>query len=274
MHSFSRFRKDSLPVLSRFSSGVYYFSRPQDYCMPMGRSDSCFCLLLRGEVEVRCAQTVLIARRGQLLYWPEGIPYHSFWKPENGLISYIAVYFRLHGHLNRREGAVQPGVFSPCDQFVLLSEGNWLRPFRSLADHYRRAGGLSAALDAFYTLYRQLTPLLPENQAFRPEIRRALAFMEENRERDFRMAELAAFCQLSESHLYHLFKQETSLSPVVYKNRARIRRATELLLSEEASVEWISQRLHFSSPAYFRRVFRKYMGMTPSAYRASGGQRL
>ena len=157
---------------------------------------------------------------------------------------------------------------------MLLSEGNWLRPFRSLADHYRRAGGLSAALDAFYTLYRQLTPLLPENQAFRPEIRRALAFMEENRERDFRMAELAAFCQLSESHLYHLFKQETSLSPVVYKNRARIRRAAELLLSEEASVEWISQRLHFSSPAYFRRVFRKYMGMTPSAYRASGGQRL
>lgn len=114
MHSFSRFRKDSLPVLSRFSSGVYYFSRPQDYCMPMGRSDSCFCLLLRGEVEVRCAQTVLIARRGQLLYWPEGVPYHSFWKPENGLISYIAVYFRLHGHLNRREGAVQPGVFLPA----------------------------------------------------------------------------------------------------------------------------------------------------------------
>ena len=54
----------------------------------------------------------------------------------------------------------------------------------------------------------------------------------------------------------------------------KIRRAAELLLSEEASVEWISQRLHFSSPAYFRRVFRKYMGMTPSAYRASGGQRL
>lgn len=148
MHSFSRFRKDSLPVLSRFSSGVYYFSRPQDYCMPMGRSDSCFCLLLRGEVEVRCAQTVLIARRGQLLYWPEGVPYHSFWKPENGLISYIAVYFRLHGHLNRREGAVQPGVFSPCDQFVLLSEGNWLRPFRSLADHYRRP----AAFPQLWTL--------------------------------------------------------------------------------------------------------------------------
>ena len=95
--------------------------------------------------------------------------------------------------------------------------------------------------------------------------------MEQNWERDFRMAELAAHCQLSESRLSHLFKEETSLSPVEYKNRVRIRRAADMLLSGDASVEWISERMHYSSPAYFRRVFRKYMGMTPSAYRAAGG---
>ena len=50
-----------------------------------------------------------------------------------------------------------------------------------------------------------------------------------------------------------------------------LRRADRLLATTEKTVAEIAYEVGFSSPSYFRRVFRKYTGMTPSAYRKSGG---
>ena len=102
----------------------------------------------------------------------------------------------------------------------------------------------------------------------------AQVFMETNWNRPWHMKELAEHCGLSESRLYHVFKSETGKSPVEFKNEVRIRRAAEMLLREDASVEWISEAMHFSSASHFRRMFRKYTGMTPSVYRARMGSAL
>lgn len=270
MPAFVRSLPPGMPLLSYLDVTTYCYDSPQDFEHPMGRATCCFCLLVRGSVTVQSAQGEVQAHSGQVIFWPECVPYHSFWSSD-GPVEFIGVYFRLRGVRVLRNGATQNHPLDFCDRFVVIPEKRWLPVFRQIDGDYHHSRRMERALSGFYKLYQDIVPQLPAGKPLRPIIRRAQAFMEQNWERDFRMAELAAHCQLSESRLSHLFKEETSLSPVEYKNRVRIRRAADMLLSEDASVEWISERMHYSSPAYFRRVFRKYMGMTPSAYRAAGG---
>ncbi|MBP3272019.1 MAG: helix-turn-helix transcriptional regulator, partial [Ruminococcus sp.] len=44
--------------------------------------------------------------------------------------------------------------------------------------------------------------------------------------------------------------------------------AARYLCSENCGIAEISWKLGFSSPSHFTRVFRKYYGCTPSAYRS------
>ena len=56
-----------------------------------------------------------------------------------------------------------------------------------------------------------------------------------------------------------------------YKNNARVRLAQKMI-EQNKSAEEIAETLNFSSPAYFRKVFRNVTGMLPGVYKknASG----
>ena len=64
-----------------------------------------------------------------------------------------------------------------------------------------------------------------------------------------------------------MFKSETGLTPNDYVQRLRIGRACEILGGSDESITGIACRMGFSDSQYFARVFRKYMGETPSQYR-------
>ena len=52
-----------------------------------------------------------------------------------------------------------------------------------------------------------------------------------------------------------------------YYTLVKIREAKKLL--EDLSPSAVSHQLRFESPTYFTKVFKKYAGMTPSAYKKS-----
>ncbi len=69
------------------------------------------------------------------------------------------------------------------------------------------------------------------------------------------------------SQLYALFKRELGMSPNDYRQRFRIKQSCRRLIETDRSVTEISFELGFSSSQYFSRVFRKYVGTSPSEYR-------
>jgi AraC-like DNA-binding protein len=71
----------------------------------------------------------------------------------------------------------------------------------------------------------------------------------------------------SSSRLYSLFRQYTGQSPNDYIQSVRCDRARELLSEGTEPITAIAFQLGFSSSQYFARVFSKYTGITPSAYR-------
>ena len=86
-------------------------------------------------------------------------------------------------------------------------------------------------------------------------------------DRDESIEDLARHLGYGKSRLYSLFTHEVGMAPNDYRQRLRIKRCCEKLASTSDSVTSIGIDGGFHSSQYFSRVFKKYVGMTPTNYR-------
>lgn len=81
------------------------------------------------------------------------------------------------------------------------------------------------------------------------------------------VAELSEMVNLSPSRFFTVFKKETGMTPIEYKNHICVNNAQKMLLADNLSIEEIGESLGFNSASYFRRTFKKYVGKSPREYR-------
>lgn len=108
---------------------------------------------------------------------------------------------------------------------------------------------------------------LPDQQedAFLQKVRQ---IVEDHLEQeDFSVEQLSQLLFMDASNLYRKVKALTGLSPVQYILSLRLQLAKKLLNESDESITSIALSCGFNSSGYFSRVFKKEMGMTPSAYR-------
>lgn len=98
-------------------------------------------------------------------------------------------------------------------------------------------------------------------------VNRARAFMLENIESNIEIPEVADYLHISYSSFRHIFKQYTGIAPSQYYLNLKIQRAKDMLKSSTASIKEISYILHFDTPEYFTKLFKKKTGLTPSQFR-------
>ncbi len=96
---------------------------------------------------------------------------------------------------------------------------------------------------------------------------RAIAHLEQHLERPYDLAELARAAAVSPRTLLRHFQQTLGHSPLDHLHRLRCARARVLLEITLESVPTIAQACGYADPAAFRRIFRRHVGETPSAYR-------
>lgn len=94
-----------------------------------------------------------------------------------------------------------------------------------------------------------------------------IEFIRLNYANDIRMADIAAFCQCSESYISHIFKKSMNQNINQYINQVRIDKAKELIAETWCSFNEISGRCGFSDPNYFSSVFKRHTGLSPSKYK-------
>jgi transcriptional regulator GlxA family with amidase domain len=112
-------------------------------------------------------------------------------------------------------------------------------------------------------------PLVPESRILNPRVRIVIDLMNNNLHRRIRLAELAEAANLSPSHLSHLFKTQTGLSPGEYLRRLRMEKARQLLTTSLLSIKQIMAMAGYTSKGHFVRHFKKSFELTPSEYRKS-----
>ena len=74
---------------------------------------------------------------------------------------------------------------------------------------------------------------------------------------------------MSEGYVSKIFKEQQGVGILEYINRLRIERAKELLEDKNLKVNDIAQMVGYIPARNFLRVFKKYVGVTPTQYRDS-----
>ncbi|THF77113.1 helix-turn-helix domain-containing protein [Cohnella fermenti] len=93
-------------------------------------------------------------------------------------------------------------------------------------------------------------------------------FIQENyAEPNLSLELVAGFSGLSSSYLGKLFKSSTGQSFSEYLNHTRLERASQLLVSTDATAAKISESVGMYNISYFSTLFKKKYGVSPSVYR-------
>ncbi|MDD4367318.1 MAG: AraC family transcriptional regulator, partial [Oscillospiraceae bacterium] len=103
------------------------------------------------------------------------------------------------------------------------------------------------------------------------QIKAVLSLIEEQYPQDLSLAQLAAAAGMNSRYFCRFFYRMTGHTPIDYLNDHRIEAACCLLLSSDQTITQISSACGFSDASYFIRVFKKYKGVSPRAYRLQAG---
>lgn len=84
-----------------------------------------------------------------------------------------------------------------------------------------------------------------------------------------RLQALADHAGLSVPQYCRRFREQTGQSPMRYLTQARVARARELLMETTLSVKQAALAVGYDDPLHFSKVFRRVLGVPPSACRAA-----
>ena len=203
------------------------------------------------------------AKEGDIVFIPEGSRYVSHWDG-NPSIRFYSLDFLMpkksvnlwrNMKLQRIEGAPNKEIGELIEKMCICAEGDD-------AGH----------MQAFGLFYQMLSIILPymsvtETQNLPLPLQTAVSYIEANYTTITSVREIASACFLSESRLYHLFREYLNISPISYLNNMRVHAAIELLSNPDMSIQQIAEHLNFHSEYYFRKTFQKVTGELPSKLR-------
>jgi len=111
------------------------------------------------------------------------------------------------------------------------------------------------------------TPVAGQHSLAPWQVRRVSAHIEANLDSTIRNSELAAVARLSVFHFTVAFRGSMGDSPQQYIIRRRMERAQGLMLTTDASLSDIAATCGLADQAHFTRLFRKFVGESPGAWR-------
>ena len=68
---------------------------------------------------------------------------------------------------------------------------------------------------------------------------------------------------------YRRFQESFGDPPKVYLQKLRLNAARRLLENDQDPIDQVAARVGYADPAFFRTLFKRHVGMTPSRYRES-----
>ncbi|MFC7147866.1 helix-turn-helix domain-containing protein [Cohnella cellulosilytica] len=88
------------------------------------------------------------------------------------------------------------------------------------------------------------------------------------------VGQLARWAGSSATHFRERFRSRYGIGPLEYLTAARLRAARRLLLSADRSVREVAHQVGYRDEFYFSRLFKKRVGLAPSAYAQSRDRRI
>ena len=99
----------------------------------------------------------------------------------------------------------------------------------------------------------------------------AQEWLHQNFQQTFQLEAAARRVGMSLRNFIRRFKQATGDSPLIYLQKLRIAAAKRLLEGDHRTVQEISDSVGYQDAAFFRALFQRHAGVSPSSYRRSFG---
>ncbi len=215
----------------------------------------CIGYLLKGRGDFLYKGKKYTAFEGDLIYIAKGTRYYSVWSG-NPDIEFYSVGFSYYNPYDMNDRRFQ------------IVKSFKREYFDKMYERYKKED-LLASNGYFYLMMSELIDKLEEtpDTYYLKSIEPAIKYINENLCEKVSVSELSRMCGLSESRFHHLFKDITGNTPIEYKNNLIIEEALRLLYETDMTIENISEELNFSSPAFFRRIFKGVTGKNPKDIR-------
>lgn len=212
---------------------------------------------ISGEGTTEIAGTVLPYQKGTFAFYRAGTV-HNEVDPVPCEVIWTHFTVQIDG-ISLREGVFE----DPHGELLLL-----LRKLRRLSleeSPYRDILVESCLSEIAVTaaLLQQETP--PERTS--ADWQAVVDFIDRNSNTEIDFEALAARSHYSYHRFRHLFTEKFGVPPYAYLLRRRIEHATLMLQSTTLSLTEIAYDCGFASSSQFSNIFKKHLGMTPTAYR-------
>jgi AraC-like DNA-binding protein/mannose-6-phosphate isomerase-like protein (cupin superfamily) len=115
----------------------------------------------------------------------------------------------------------------------------------------------------------EVLPSVPDapKPALHDPIFHAKQYIQAHLHQELTLQSVAQAVHLSRTQFIILFRQQTGQSFVEYVTELRLEWACQLLRETGWTIHHVCEFIGFKAPAYFHRLFRRKMGMTPQQYR-------
>ena len=211
---------------------------------------------------------------GGWVLMPEGLT-HTLRQDPGQVMKVIAVHFhaKVYGALNLLELLGYPAYIPPKagNEIIDQISKELCREFAVKAPG-RRSAMQAQLLQLFIWPLRErgafFNPVSTAQSADWPRLLPVLSWIEQNLEdSELSIAQLAKRVHLSEVQFRKIFRRAVGQSPTRFIQRRRIQKSSALLINSLLTVEQISVECGFNDPAFFNRIFKTHMGISPGNFR-------
>ena len=194
---------------------------------------------------------------GDIVIVPSGATYTSHWSGASEII-YITFHFIIKDLFDGAYEIQKISGYSRLKKDFEFAYNNITVPDKSFK-----------VLSVFYDMLSEIYPKIKSasKRHISVSVKKTLDYITVNYKKDITVAELSEIANLSPSRFFTVFKKETGMTPICYKNHICIKNAEKMLLTTNLSIEEIGESLGFNSASYFRRTFKKYTGKSPREYK-------
>ncbi|WP_244432085.1 helix-turn-helix domain-containing protein [Rhodopseudomonas sp. B29] len=131
-----------------------------------------------------------------------------------------------------------------------------------------RAAALLRDVQARHELLDEAPPKKPSGQGLaRWQLNRVVGHIDHNIDRSLRITDLAQLVDLSASHFARAFRSSVGVAPRNFVLQRRVARAKSLMQGTDLPLSEIALACGLSDQAHLSRIFRRFTGMPPNAWR-------
>lgn len=257
-------------VRIEFGSAIYYECGPDWRPAPRVLADEQVHLIHAGTLAYTIGGAHYPARPRQVAFCPPGIEWTTK-RTSREPVKLTVIHFQARFPGGRRY--LEAFRFS---HLVTPDAPTWNRLTeiaRPLCVLYKEkpSGHALKELALIHDFFHTFFPLRGESAPVDRDGERVLKlihFMRRHYRERITLESLSKIVFVSANHLATIFREYTGRSPIDYLIQLRLEEARRLLQSPQYPIAEVSDLIGYEDPAYFSRLFRKHVGMSPAEFRS------